>query len=323
MKKFLSKLLTYLLLIGLLVILYILLIAWRPDLVDNFYYRFTTEKANSLVLGGSRAAQGIIPDVFNDSICNKKNKLINHAFALGPSSFGPNYYKEITKKLKNESSSGLFIISINPWSLSTRIENTSDDSLMFFEVERNMFVGNLNSSNSNPNFDYLTNYWNEKFHPFEMIFKHLMHYEGILELHENGWLEVNINMDSASLNNRVLNSTTEYKEKAKNVKFSYTRLFFLEKIIRYLEKRGDIYFVRLPVSVGMAEIEKTKFPEFENIIQQLAGKYNIKYINFINSSGEYLTTDTHHLWKEESELISQQICDSILTYRKSKLYPED
>lgn len=162
MKKFLSELVTYLLLLGLLVFLYVLLIAWRPELVDNFYYRFTTEKANSLILGGSRAAQGIKPEIINNSICDEENKIINHAFALGPSSFGPNYYKEITKKLKNESKRGLFIISINPWSLAIRIENTTDDSLMFFEVKQNMFVGNLNSSNSNPNFDYLMNYWNEK-----------------------------------------------------------------------------------------------------------------------------------------------------------------
>lgn len=301
--------------------LYVLVIYFRPDFVDYFYYRFTTPKSNSLILGASRAAQGIKPEIINKRICtDDKTRIINHAFAGGPSSIGPNYLKEIKQKLNENSIDGLFIISVVPWNFCTSIGNTEDDEQQFFEVRRNLFVGNLKSSSSNPNFEYLWKYWNNKFTVFEHAFKYMLNYDGILQLHPDGWLEVNISMDSVIRENRVINSTNEYKEISLTVKLSDTRFYYFEEIIKYLKERGEIYLIRLPVSKGMAELEVSEFPEFDNQIQKIADKYNIQYINYIKESGKYLTNDTHHLWKDESEKISHQICDSILLVRDKKIF---
>lgn len=318
MKIFLYKLLIYTLLLGTVLSLYIVIVYIRPDFVDYFYARFTTPKANSLIIGTSRAAQGIKPEIINNSLIpEKENKIINHAFAGGPSSYGPNYYREILNKLNNDSDKGLFILSVIPWSFCTTLDNINDDSLQFYEVKNNLFVGNLKSSSSNPNFEYLYKYWNPKLSVFEHSFKHAIEYGGILQLHPDGWLEVNIPMDSIARNGRVDRSTQEYKEKAETLKWSDTRLYYFNKIISHLKPRGEVYIVRLPVSKGMADLEKDVFPDFDNTIKSIAKKHNIKYINYINESGKFLTTDTHHLWREESERISNQICDSILAYRKS------
>ena len=323
MTKFIKKIILYFILLGIISILYVLVIYYNPYLVDNFYYRFTTNKAKSLILGTSRSAQGIKPSIINKIIPHTDNKIINHSFAIGPSSYGPNYYKEIYNKLDTSSTSGLFILSVDPWSLTVKKTNINDDTLDFFEVKGKLFVGNLKSCSSNPNYEYLWEYWGNKYSIFENVFKHLINYHGILELHKDGWLEVNIKMDSTSVQDRILSSTNEYKEKAKTLKLSNTRFLYLEKIITYLKNRGEIYFVRLPVSLGMAEIEKTYFPEFDYKIIEFSEKCNIKYINFFEDSGEYKTIDTHHLWREESERISNQICDSILEYRKSNHYIEN
>ena len=320
MKNFLRKLTIYILLICVLLSVYILIVYFRPDFVDNFYYRFTTPKANSLILGTSRAAQGIKPEIINRQLClNDSNKIINHAFAAGPSDFGPNYYREITQKLNKDSKNGLFIISVIPWDFCTTIDNADDDSLQFFEVRKKLFVGNLKSSSTNPNFEYLWQYWNNKFSVFEMLFKHMICYKGILELHSDGWLEVDIPMDSLSVIKRIMTSSESATESARYKKWSNTRFYFFEKIVRYLRNRGEIYLVRLPVSKPMAELENRKFPDFDNKMRVFADKYNIKYIDFINESGNYLTIDTHHLWKEESEKITYRICDSILANRNKKL----
>lgn len=323
MIKFINKIILFFALLGIISTLYVLVIYYNPYLVDNFYYRFTTEKAKSLILGTSRSAQGIKPTIINKIIPKVDNKIINHSFAIGPSSYGPNYYKEIYNKLDTSSSNGTFILSVDPWSLTVTKTNINDDTLDFFEVKGKLFVGNLKSSSSNPNFEYLWEYWDNKYSVFENAYKHMINYHGILELHEDGWLEVNINMDSTAIQGRILKSTNEYNEKAGTLKLSNTRFSYLEKIITYLKNRGEIYLVRLPVSLGMAEIEKTYFPDFDYKIVELTKKYNIKYINFFKESGQYKTIDTHHLWREESERISNQICDSIIEFRKSYHYIEN
>lgn len=320
MKPFFVKILLYLTLISGLVLLYILLIYMRPELVDAYYYRFTTEKSNSLILGGSRAAQGIKPEVINKLICNNENKIINHSFALGASSFGPNYLKEITKKLKKESTNGCFIIEVVPWSLATDIGNVNDDSTKFYEVEQKVFVGNLKSSSTNPNFDYLVNHWSNKFEPITRIFKTLTNIGGISTLHADGWLEITTAMDSASNNDRIRRSTNEYQDK--ELKLSDTRFLYLEKIIRYLDDYGDIVLVRMPVSAQMAKIEKDHFPDFKERIKFISVKYNIPFFDFIDESGKFLTIDTHHLYKEESQRFTSMLCDSIISYSKSKYSAE-
>jgi len=217
MKKFLKNIITYILLLCVLLSVYVIVVYFRPDFVDNFYYRFTTPKANSLILGASRAAQGLRPEIINEKIgIDEKTKIINHAFAGGPSSVGPNYNREIKQKLHKKAHNGLFIISAVPWLFTTSIDNIEDDSTQFFEVRGELFVGNLKSSSSNPNFEYLWKYWNNKFSIFEMSFKHMINYKGILQLHADGWLEVDIPMDSVAVNERIITSTNDAREDGKH-----------------------------------------------------------------------------------------------------------
>jgi hypothetical protein len=312
MKKFFRNILLYLLALAGIAFLYILMLYLRPDFVDDFYYRFTTPKAPSLILGTSRPAQGIKPSVINDLVCNENNQIINHSFALGPSSFGPNYFREIKQKLLQDSKSGLFIIAVDPWSLATGIDNIQDDSLLFFENQQNLFVGNLRSSSANPNFDYLINHWSNKFVGFLNAFKHLIKYKGILQLHADGWLEVNIAMDPESIKNRILSSTKGYEEK--KVMLSNTRFDYLEKIIRYLDKRGNVFLVRMPVSLEMKSLENDRFPDFDKYIETIAAHTDVPYFNFIDESGDFQTIDTHHLYKKESERFTRILCEIILDH---------
>lgn len=143
MKTFIKKIFIYVGLLSVLVLLFVLLIAARPELVDNFYRRFTTPRGKSLVLGTSRSAQGIKPAVFNERLTTQNNAMINHSFAIGPSSFGPNYLREVKHKIDQETENGLFIISVDPWSLATDIDNIEDDTAKFFEVRQNSLLETL------------------------------------------------------------------------------------------------------------------------------------------------------------------------------------
>jgi hypothetical protein len=261
-------------------------------------------------LGGSLAGQGIHPDIINNKLGLRENYIINHAFAVGPSSYGPNYLKEITNKLENGSTNGLFIISVSPWTLAK--DNDNDDSTKFFEVERKLFVGNLSSSSSNPNLEYLIHHWNNKFEPFVRLYKYLTNYQGIAILHSNGWLEVIAKMDTISNNERIKRSLESSK---KNIfPLSNTRLLYLEKIIRYVDKFGEVIVIRMPVTRQMADLEKTRYPDFDTIIQGIADKNYVRYFNFMGLSGQFLTVDAYHLYKKDGEKFTSLLCDSINQY---------
>ncbi len=313
MKTFLQKILIYIGLLSILVGLFITFIYFRPELVDNFYRRFTTPKGNSLILGTSRSAQGIKPSVINSRITTGDHSIINHSFAIGPSSFGPNYLREVKKKLAPETKNGLFIISVDPWSLATDIDNLEDDTAKFFEVRRQLFVGNLNSSSSNPNFDYLKNYWSNRFSVFGNLFKHWINYKNLITLHADGWLEVNIPLDREAINKRIEESTAEYA--AKKVMISQTRMSYLAKIMDYLSDHGTVILVRMPVSAPMYDLEIERFPEFDEEINTLTDEKNVKYMNFLNLSGSFQTVDTHHLYKADAEKFTGILCDSIARER--------
>jgi hypothetical protein len=261
-----------------------------------------------MILGTSRSAQGIKPSVFNDRM-TAGNPMINHSFAIGPSSFGPNYLREIENKLDPNTENGLFIISADPWSLTTELNNIEDDTAQFFEVRQKLFVGNLKSSSSNPNFDYLKNYWSNRFSVFANLFKDWINYKNLIILHADGWLEVNVVLDQKAINQRVKESTAEYA--AKKVKISNTRLHYLEQIIQLLKNKGTVVVVRMPVSAPMHDLENIRFPEFSQQIQDMAIQNEIRFLDFIELSGEFQTVDTHHLYKKDAEIFTNMVCDSI------------
>ncbi|MCB2220086.1 MAG: hypothetical protein KQI35_06795 [Bacteroidetes bacterium] len=313
MKKFIVKIGIYTVLLSLLAALFLLLIYLRPELVDNFYRRFTTPKGKSMILGTSRSAQGIKPSVLNSRITTGKNPMINHSFAIGPSSFGPNYLREIKHKIDPKTENGLFIISADPWSLTTEINNIEDDTANFFEVRQKLFVGNLKSSSLNPNFDYLKNYWSNRFSVFANLFKDWINYKNQIILHEDGWLEVNVVLNQEAINQRIKESTAEYAEK--KVIISDTRMFYLEQIIQFLKNKGTVVVVRMPVSVPMYKLENIRFPEFSERIQTIASKNGVRYLDFLELSGQFQTVDTHHLYKKDAEVFTNIVCDSIVDLR--------
>ena len=105
--------------------------------VDAFYGRFTSPPAGSLVLGTSRAAQGIRPAVLTARLGGQfEGPVLNYAFTLTHSPYGPAYLRSIQRKLRPETKNGLFIVAVDPWSLSL----TGPEGAF---PEDNSFIGQL------------------------------------------------------------------------------------------------------------------------------------------------------------------------------------
>ncbi|OGU58759.1 MAG: hypothetical protein A2X64_00525 [Ignavibacteria bacterium GWF2_33_9] len=251
---------------------------------DAFYARFTSPKQTSLILGNSRAAQGIRPEILNEVLV--RNDIYNFSFTIEDSPYGAKYLQAIKKKLQNNVNDGIFILSVDPWSLSSGGSNPNDEN-QFTELKG--LFSTVSSYNQNPNLEYIFNNFNELIFRFRQSF--------YVHLHSDGWLEVNVGMEETKIIKRAEKKVSEYKEKySAKYHFSSVRLNYLRKTIQFLKKHGRVYLVRIPVSPQMLDLENTYCPDFDEIISKLASDENIPFKSWMDENNKYLYTDGNHLY---------------------------
>ena len=122
---------------------------------DAFYAKFTTPKQQSLIIGSSRAAQGIHPQTINENLPH--TAIYNYAFSRIHTPYGKPYLESIQRKLKPDTKDGLFIVEVNPWSVCKK-KGELLDTLHF--SEKASFLGTIKNVSANPNLTYLLNFYN-------------------------------------------------------------------------------------------------------------------------------------------------------------------
>ena len=262
--------------------------------VDAFYGRFTTPPAGSLVLGTSRAAQGIRPAVLTARLGGQfEGPLLNYAFTLTHSPYGPAYLRSIQRKLRPETKNGLFIVAVDPWSLSL----TGPEGAF---PEDNSFIGQLHQVSQNPNLAYLTHYQTKP------LYRLPLDYATATErLHPDGWLEVNIGTDSAQVRARTARKLQDYRRLAASQHLSAGRLAALRHTIQFLKLHGRVVLVRLPIGAGLRALEQQYQPGFDQQMRRLAADFALAYLDY--SAAPFATTDGNHLQKADSEAFSEQL----------------
>lgn len=288
-------LVNFLIISALLLLVLTSLFSLADGYTDAYYLRFTTSKKSNLILGTSRAAQGLIPQVF-DSILQKD--FYNFSFTVAHSPYGPVYLKAIQKKLKTTEHEGVFILAVDPWSISSKSQ-LPDDVTNF--RENKLCLGNTFLVNCKPNPEYLLKNLNGKFITLLTSKKDSSRF-----LNDDGWLEINVKMDSAIVKKRILRAKNDYMENLKTYKFSTARLEALKQTISFLKKSGKVYLVRLPVHNELMDIESSYMPNFDKVVQEARslsdGYFDLTYLN---SQLKY--TDGNHLHQESGRLVSKTL----------------
>jgi hypothetical protein len=283
---------------------------------DAFYLRFATPKQTSLILGSSRAAHGIVPDIINEKLnsSGRNISIFNYSFALGYSSFGPAYYSSIKKKLLSGIEKGIFIIEVNPWSIS-EYRNSEEDSTKF--DENFLPTGKLDKVDEKPNFQYLIDHYDQAY--INILINKIKNMElfkkkiNTSELHKDGWFEVSVRMDEKSLKKREKKTLYKYTVSYPEInEFSPIRFEYLKKTISYLKERGDVYLVRLPVHDEILLSENKYMADFNDKMISLSEEFSVVYFNLSDSTKNVLFSDGNHLWKESSKNISGIIADKIV-----------
>ena len=261
---------------------------------DPFYSRTTTPKQASLILGTSKAAQGLMPEVLNPYL---ETDIYNFSFTVAHSPFGPAYLSAIEKKLKPETKDGVFIITVDPWSISSDGKDPNNEAEF---GESKSFMGTAKSFSSKPNISYLLNSYDDNY------IKILLNFS-LMEVHKDGWLEVFPPMDSTSVKNRIAENILEQNAKLKNYRFSQTRFEYLKRTIETLKNHGKVYLVKLPVDFRIAAIEAELVPEFDKKIEELAKTVSVPYLNLMNSDTKFTFTDGIHLYKDSAIVVSAEV----------------
>ncbi len=270
---------------------------------DPFYLKFTTPKKSSLILGNSKAAQGIKPQIFNEQL---NQNIYNYSFAINSSPFGPKYLKSIKKKLDKKETSGLFIISVDPWSIASTCDNPND-TISF--RENDTYVDKIKYVDKKPNFQYFFNYM------YGHLYK-IIHKPKTAFLHNDGWLEVSLSLDSLQIARRTQSTLKNYENHVLNYQYSDLRWKYLLQTINLLSNYGELYIVRLPVSSKLMSMENKLMPNLNNKINSL-NRIISGYINLTNKNHLFNYTDGVHLDKLSAEIATVMILDSIKTIQSN------
>lgn len=296
MKLFIIKSLVFALLItGTLAIV----LSFADGNTDNYYLRLTTPQQSNLLLGTSRTAQGLHPVIF-DSIMDRK--FYNYSFTVVYSPYGTTYLESIKEKLAEGVEDGIFVLEVNPWGLSSTTVDPND-SLNFRESTG--ILGNTPCVNCKPNYTYLLkNYGGD-------YYRLLTSNTSPAFLHDDGWLEISVPMDSLSVAKRLENKLRSYTDKySQEYWYSSLRLDFLRQTIQYLKQHGQVYLVRLPIHPRMMEIDEQLVPDFEEKIQTVV-PYADGYLDLTPRNEEFEYTDGNHLHKSSGAQISRMVASWI------------
>jgi hypothetical protein len=297
--------------------LHLILGALANGSTDNFYLRFTSSKQNSLIIGTSRSAQGIHPNIL-DSVLNleENNGIYNYSFSINNSSYGKEYYYAIKNKINESAKNGLFIITVDPWAIS------SDTTLNDNEIDIESIFYSKKHYNSYPNYEYLIkNYkkgWGNillKRIESNILIRNqnsLSKIKGAFTyLRKDGLLEVYTSMDSTYVKQNIQKKVYNYKTSMSSNKFSKFRFLYLRKTIELLKKHGEVYLVRMPVHTSLFKIEDSFDPQFDKRIMNLANKTNVDYLNFADNATQYSYTDGNHLYINDAKIFSNQLAERI------------
>jgi len=278
---------------------------------DAFYVKFTSPKQQSLIIGSSRAAQGLHPKVINQNLPNAH--IYNYAFSRVHTPYGKPYLESIKEKLETNTTNGIFIVEVNPWSISSKKGEELDDENF---SENASYLGKVKNVTAKPNLTYLLNFYGGR--NVEIITKKGTNYHGeTLFVHDDGWFEVSLKDTEQKNKNRIKSTLGSYKKIREEYKgISDVRLDYLEQTIRFLKKHGDVFLLRLPIDTRMMRIEDTLIPDFDVQMEILANKTEVKYLNLIPKNRDYHYNDGHHLNIQDGRLLSKSIADSIQYYKK-------
>lgn len=299
MSGFLIKLAVYLLIVG-------VPYGWvQYELVtqnDAFYWK-STYASNTLVLGGSRAMKGVSPDILKES-WSLKHEALNLGFTGVHSPYGNAYSRLVKRKILHRSDEDhRFILSVNPGLIMDFADARQPR-------EKDFGFYDLYMVNTHPNMEYI---FRQPRDVKPLFFKWLDFDRETLDarktVFKNGYVETH----STAQDNKEL-ANREQLIKYDMVR-SAEREGQLTQLVTDLSEVGEVYLVRLPVSLKMLEEENKLYREFNGKMRAIAESSDrVFFLNFARRKGAArfeFSDGHHHLTGESARGFTQQLVSRI------------
>ncbi len=252
---------------------------------DAFYWK-STHKANSLIIGGSRALKGIVPSLLKEEL-GLKEDVLNFAFTAVLSPYGKPYYELIKRKVDcDNTGSHLFILSVNPG-------NIMDFSGAKAPRESSFGFYKLKIVNINPNYEYVFRHPRDGQSLFASIVKDKANNREGRKISHDGYAATFLK--SGGFESKQKNGKKLLKY---DLISSPEREHYLIQTITYLSALGPVYLVRMPVSQQMKDEEDLCYSNFNDKMQKIANNFNnVHFINYATSdtTGYKFSDGNHHL----------------------------
>jgi hypothetical protein len=266
--------------------------------VDPYYLRFTSSRKSSLILGTSKAAQGILPSVLDTAMDNHEGDFFNYAFTINISPYGKIYNESIHKKLDTSTVNGVFLLAVDPWSISSKQQDGEREA---------GFLNVIEDPNQYPNWTYFFKLYKKAWG--RIILDRLL--PGYEYLHQDGWLEVSYVPSKKESSKKLENKLATYRKRQAGFQFDEIRLDYLRKTIQSLRPYGSVVLVRLPISKEMQEIEDEYMPGFNLLMNQISNDDQVPYLDYSLDSDNYQYKDGNHLNVESAINFTNNLADRI------------
>lgn len=293
-------------------VLALVLHAWAGTLADGRtdgnYLRLTSARQRSLIIGGSRAARGLHPDVIDRELGEGfvEGPMYNYAFDIGISPFGPAYLHAIEQKLDPGTRNGLFLIEVDAWML-VGPKNAPNIVDSFPENER--ALGVQHTFNMYPNYEYLLRHRQRGWGAL------LRKNKVWAELREDGRLAVLPDGSDGEEVKRQL--IAEYRDhRAPASAYSTAREAYLERIVALLRKHGRVVLVRLPVAPELGVYEDRLAPDLNERMDALAMRYGATYLDLQYLLDSVRFDDGSHLFDTSGATVSRRIAQMVRSEKR-------
>lgn len=279
--------------------------------LDPYYLRFTGPHRGSLILGTSRAAQGIRPQVLSHRLGKAlPHAPLNFAFTVSHSPYDDAYLHAIKLKLDTSASDGLFIVTVDPWSLAERLAGGS-------EAEATGMLAKQRSFNTTPNYEYLIRNAEAAWGSF--IGGPLHDLEPETTIMPDGWLRYSVRSDSAAVAKRTAKTLRLYREsRVQLYGQELSGVVKLRSICELLGPHGQVILVRMPCGPELLAIEKGKWPGFDSTLQVLSSEIGAPYWDHTDLSSRYAYIDGNHLDTLSSSRYSEALAGQIAEWLKER-----
>jgi hypothetical protein len=269
---------------------------------DNYYLRVSSPRQVSLVVGTSRAAQGIVPEELDARALGLGGAPYNFAFTSANSRYGRVYFEAIQRKLAVApgGAPGLFLLEVSPLAIST------DKNGAELHEEEETFLAKLHLLSTNPNPEYPLYVPERGYDIIERSVRRLTGRTRLL-LHADGWLEVTPDETPGRFATLLANKLVDYGKTFASSEPSEERRGYLRQTLELFARHGRAVLVRLPVHPQLAALEQAYMPGFGATMASLAAELHATYIDLGDLNASVFTTDGNHLRRDSARQVTREL----------------